>query len=154
MIKEIEDLIMEVKRIHEITYSFLVNASELAFIEEAEGTNALLSDFYYLFKYLTSEEQTVTLFDELEIVMKYVLIQKAKYNNRFTIKINNIEEYKSIYILRSLILEYFDNILCNIIEDVEGTVDYLLELETREGCCLKLVQKIGNKSVTYKKDIA
>lgn len=144
---------MEVKRIHEITNSFLVNASELAFIEEAEGTNALLSDFYDLFKYLTSEEQTVTLFDELQIVMKYVSVQKSKYNDRFTIEIKNMEEYKSIYILRSVILEYFDNIFSNIIEDVEGTVDYLLELETGGGCSLKLVQKIGNKCLTYKKDI-
>lgn len=144
---------MEVKRIHEITNSFLVNASELAFIEEAEGTNALLSDFFDLFKYLTGEEQTVTLFDELEIVRKYVSVQKTKYNNRFTIEIKNIEEYKSVYILRSQILEYFDNTLCNIIEDVEGTVDYLLELETKEGCSLKLVQRIGNKCLTYKKDI-
>jgi hypothetical protein len=131
------------KRIMEITNNFLLTATELAFIEEAENTRAFLADFYDLLKYVTGEELTVSLFVEIEIVKKYINVLKTRYNNRFSVNLKNEEDYKYIFIKRSSILDYFDQKLSNIAEDLQGIVTYFFEFEIDESCYLTLIQKIG-----------
>lgn len=138
------------KRVMEITNNFLLTATELAFIEEAEDTRAFLADFYDLFKYLIGGEQTVSLFIELEIVKKYIFVQKTRYNNRFSVNLLNIEDNKFIFIKRSSILDYFDQKLSSIIEDLQGIVNYVFEFETGECCYFTLIQKIGENCETFK----
>jgi hypothetical protein len=138
------------KRVMEITNNFLLTATELAFIEEAEGTQAFLADFYDLFKYLIGEERTVSLYTELEIVKKYIFVQKTRYNNRFSVNLSNNEDNKFIFIKRTSILEYFDQKLSSIIEDLQDIVRYDFEFETGESCYFTLIQRIGENCETFK----
>lgn len=131
------------KRIMEITGNFLITASELAFIEEAEETRTFLADFYDLFKYTIGEEHLVSLFIELEMVKKYIIVQKKRYNNRFSVNLLNVEDYKLIFIKRCFILDYFDLKLSSIIDDLQGIVYYEFELVFEDCCRLTLHQNIG-----------
>jgi Fe2+ or Zn2+ uptake regulation protein len=140
---------MEDKRLIQITNNFLLSANELAFIEEAEGTRDLLLNFYDLFRYIISRDEEISLYSELEALKKYIIIQKARYNNRFTVHIDNEEANKDIFIKRSLLIDYFDQILYRIIEDLENTVHFTFEFEIGETILIKLVQNVGNKLETY-----
>lgn len=137
------------KRFMEITNNFLLTATELAFIEEAEVTRAFLADFYDVFKYISGGDHTVSLFIELENVKKYIFVQKTRYNNRFSVDLLNKEEYKVIFIKRSSVLEYFDQRLSNV-EGLQAKVHYIFGFETAECCYFSLTQKIGENDETFK----
>lgn len=131
------------KRVVEFTSNSLITASELALIEEAEETRAFLTDFYDLFKYLTGGKHPVSLYIELEMVKKYIIVQKTRYNNRFSVNLLNIEDYKLIFIKRCTILDYFDQKLSSIIDDLQDIVHYVFEFEIEEFCCVTINQNIG-----------
>lgn len=126
---------MESRRIINLTSDFLVNACQLAYVEEAYGTLSILENLNDLLRYITRPIETITLFEEITILEKYITLYRTRFGERLSIIINNSGENKAIYIERMKIINEIDRYLMNIIdnsqESIVATFDCYLNSESK-----------------------
>lgn len=121
---------MEQKRLNEIINNFLINANQLAYIEEAAKTYELLGNFNELFRYIVNNETTNPLFNELEVLKKYIYVQKVPYGSRFDVSFNNEDKNKAVYIKHMEVINFFDWVFHQILEKYEDFIYINLNFET------------------------
>lgn len=120
---------MEQERMVDMIQSFMVSATQLAYVEEAHGTLALLEDANEVFRYIFNNVQTVTLFNEVEIFNRYQKITRVRYGDRFTVSFANQNSYKSVYIPHLSVVGIFDSIYKLILDQNETCIDLFAEVE-------------------------
>jgi hypothetical protein len=59
---------MDRRRFNTLLDMFLINAAQMAFVEEAGGTHAYLQRLHRIFRHVTSESEAVLLREELQIL--------------------------------------------------------------------------------------
>lgn len=122
----------------ELTLSLMANASQMAYVEEAHGTLAMLENYNEVFRYLTGSMQSVTLFNELEILAKYITVQKMRYGDRFNVSFVNQDQNKGIFISHLTIIDVFDSVLHAALERYEGTFNIFMDLEAEADNSVKI----------------
>lgn len=120
---------MEQKRMNDILQGVLVNSTQLAFVEEAYGTLALLENANDVFRYFINNITSVTLSNELDIFRKYLAVIKVSYGDRFSVRLADEDGYSSVYILRLSVISFFDSILALYLEQGEVSVDFNISFE-------------------------
>lgn len=142
---------MEQSRFYEFTYNFLVNASQMAYVEEAHGTYKLLQSFNELFRYVVKDSKTVMLTDEFRVLKNYIDILKMRYGDRINISIPKEIELKNIFIKRLSVLDFIDNILNDALTRFERFTSTRIELERGESPCIKVSIEIDDKTEVFTK---
>jgi len=144
---------MEQKRLNEFICNILVNASQMAYVEDAHGTLMLLENFNEVFRYLIRDIQTVTLFYELEILNKYITIIKVQHGDRFNVHLENEEQNKGIFINHLSVIDFFDNILYKVLEQFDKPVNITLEFDMSKDNCLKIILESEDHRETFTKHL-
>ncbi|MCL1795592.1 MAG: histidine kinase [Clostridia bacterium] len=107
--------------------AFLTQASELACVENAQGTHRVLTCASRLLRHM-SDTGLAPLADELECLADYLSILKARFGNRFHLAAFPAEE---LFIERARVISFIDEHI-----DVERLlndpdVEYRIEFERR-----------------------
>jgi len=130
---------MERKRVDEIICNFLINANQLAYIEEAHSTLMVLENLNDLLRYFIRDVQMVTLYDELEILKKYITIEKMRHGDRFSVYLNNGNENRAYYINHLSVIDFFDTVLYKALERFEHFIKFTLQIHTDDVRRLKII---------------
>lgn len=117
---------MENKRIFGLTSDFLVNAGQLAYVEDAPGTLNLLENLNHVFRYITSSPGSVSLTDEIAVLQKYILLYKSRFGERFNITVPNLPEFKVVYINHLQVIDFVDEILTGIFDHYDENITIIL----------------------------
>lgn len=120
---------LKLKRFDDFTHIFLVYASQMAYIEEAHATHAILQKFSELYRYLIKNDDTSMLKDELNALLNYLDIQKNRNQNRFDIVLDNKMKNMDNYIKRLSLLDFADNIMESALMRYESHFNIRLELK-------------------------
>ena len=145
---------MEQNRMNEFIQSVLVNSTQMAFVEEADRTLKLLENISEIFRYFNSNLQFVTLFNELEILNRYIEIQKVRYGERYNFNIINENAYKSLYITHLSVIDFLDGILYKHIEQKGIPINFAFEFENNgEKICMKVQIYSSNYQDYFCKDL-
>lgn len=144
---------MEQKRMDEIIQGVLVNSTQLAFVEEAYGTLALLENANEVFRYFVNNTQSVTLFNELEIFIRYLAILKVRYDDRFSVNFANGNSYKSIFIAQLSVISFFDSILISYLEQNKVYIDFIISFEVNGNNIHMMVIVLTDKQEYYHEKI-
>jgi LytS/YehU family sensor histidine kinase len=129
---------MKQRRFDQFTQIFLVNASQMAYLEEAHGTQAMLQKFNELFRYFIKMDVHVNLSEEINALKNYVDIQKTRYGNRFHITFTNCDNTDDILINHLSIFDFFDYILNNALVQYENTINFDVEIITARNISLRV----------------
>ena len=140
---------MEQKRLNEFTYGFLVNAAQMAYVEEANNTSILLQNFNQVYRYLIRDVELVTLYNEVEVLKKYINVQKTRYENHFSVEINNDIKNKAIFINHLNVINFFDSILHSSLERFEKSININLEFESSENTLMIIKLKYNDVNETF-----
>jgi len=140
---------MDRKRVDEIIYNSLVSANHLAYIEEAHSTLMVLENLSDLFRYIIRDVQTVTLYDELEILKKHIAIEKLRHGDRLSFQVNNDIENKAYYIYHLSVIDFFDTIMCKALEKFEHLVKFTLQVHSNGARCLEIVLETDDIKEVY-----
>ncbi len=97
----------------------LVHASQMAYVEEAAGTHAILEDFSAIYRYLTLENDFPSLDEELAIIETYLHLQAIRFPGRFDVIHGNNSTDHDIEIRSGRLLEFVDQQLLPLLEDGE-----------------------------------
>lgn len=103
---------MKQKRFDEFNQSFLVSASQVAYLEDASGTQAMLRKFCDIFRYFTKTEKHALLSKELEVMKSYIDIQKTSYANKFEFAFTDYGSYADMTVDHFVLVGFFDTIFC------------------------------------------
>ncbi|WP_070000372.1 histidine kinase [Cellulosilyticum sp. I15G10I2] len=121
------------ERLKELTHSVLLDASQLAFIEEAPKTFNLLDSYLKFFRYLSKEKEKECLDYEIEVIEHYINIQRTHYDFNFEVAIDKDKMLKTIFITKSSLIAFFDKLLINILSQEEKCKRMALEFEIQNG---------------------
>lgn len=122
-------------KLNRLTCGVLVHSTQMAYVEDAAGTYALLEDFTSLFRYLSREEKMIPLDRELRALKSYVHLQTIRYPGRFEISPIPEGSATGIYVKSGSILEFFDDLLSSLIESNQAYI--------------RLDQSIGGENSRY-----
>lgn len=132
---------MKQRRFDEFTQMFIVNASQMAYLEDAPKTQMMLQKFCELLRYFIKVDGQVLLSNEIEVLRNYVDIQKIRYGNRFDITYVNCSGFEDIYIKHLIILDFFDHILNNALVQYEKIIDFTIEIVSGKDINLRITLK-------------
>ncbi|MBC7959051.1 MAG: histidine kinase [Vallitaleaceae bacterium] len=132
---------MKQRRFDEFTQIFLVNASQMAYLEDAPSTQLMLQKFYELFRYFLRRDNQILLANEMDALKNYIDIQKIRYGNRFDINLLNHTEFDYIFINHLVIIDFFDQLLNNALVQYEKIIGFTVEVVSDKDICLKVTLK-------------
>ena len=144
---------MEQKRLNEFINNFLINANQMAYVEEALNTHSFLENFNELFRYIVSKEQSSTLFNELVVLNKYIYVQKVPYGNRFNVTFHNYDKNKAIFINHLDVIDFFDSILYQVLERYENYIDIVIEFEVKGSVVMTIKIEANNEKNVFTKNL-
>jgi LytS/YehU family sensor histidine kinase len=140
---------MKLKRFDDFTFNFLVNASQMAYLEEAHKTYAMLQKFNELYRYMIRPDNSSMLRDELKALQNFIEIQSLIYENWFKIKLVNRLETCDIYIKHLSILDFVENIIRNAHSEHESFFNLNLELKNENEIVVTAELQEENKKEVY-----
>jgi len=145
---------MEEKRISEITYGSLAFATQMAYVEDAHGTQKFLENFNILYRYITKEARIVTLENEISALKNFIDIQKMRFGNKFEATVKSPSDNNSSYIDKLVIIDIFDRIIQNYIEEAESYVNvYINLLFNNNELCVEIIIKSDSWTKTLTESI-
>lgn len=100
-----------------LTCGVLVHSAQMAFVENAAGTRALLQDLTSLFRHLSGENKKIPIERELAIIEDYIHLQQLRYPGRFDFSNLTGTNYYNIYIQSGSVLELLDSTLTSLLEN-------------------------------------
>lgn len=122
---------------NQFTHDFILNASQMAYLEDAQKTHTMLLSFNELFRYLTKSVGSVSLAEEMNGLKNYIDIQIMRYGNRFNVKYPE-ENYDNIIVKHLEIIESFDNLLNNALAKYENTIKIVFEIINESNTYLRI----------------
>lgn len=145
---------MKQRKFDQFTQIFLVNASQMAYLEEAHGTQVMLQKFIELFRYFIKVDAQVNLANELVALKNYVDLQKTRYGNRFDITYTNCSGFDDISISHLTIIDFFDNILNNALVQYERTINFTIEIVSGTNINLRVTLKTDRELEEFNRVLA
>lgn len=140
---------MRQRRFDEVTQMFVVNAGQMAYLENAPKTQMMLQMFCELLRYFHKADAQVLLSKELEALRNYIDIQKLRYGNRFDITYVNCSGFDDININHLIIIDFVDHILNNALVQYEGFIDFTVEIKFSDGIFLRVILKKDMKKEEF-----
>lgn len=107
-------------QINSLTSGVLVHTAQLAYVEEAAGTHALLELFSDIFRYITRGRRSIALSEELLILGKYLHLQSLRFPGRFEADICSMKEDEECYLPAGGLIGFVDEILSSSLDSLEG----------------------------------
>lgn len=145
---------MHSKRMHEFTSDIIVNSAQLAYIEDAHGTNMMLLMLNEFFRYYFRDNKTATLYKEIEILNKYVSIQKMRVGDKFSLDVENDVSYQSINVNKMAVIEVVDRQLTELIEQSSYVwINIEIQLGTISSAFIRLRTEKGSSEYRVPLDI-
>lgn len=129
---------MKRRRFDQFTQIFLVNASQMAYIEEAPKTQEMLQKFIELIRYFNSTEKLVSLTEEMTALQNYIDLQRLRYGSQFEVSCNNCVDSGDISVNRLNILDLFDSILSMALVQYENPVRFIFEVNPGENATIAM----------------
>ena len=146
---------MEQNRMNDIIQGVLVNSTQLAFVEEAYGTLALLENTNEVFRYFVNTMQSVTLYNELEVFSRYLAILKVRYDDRFSVELANDDRHKSVFIRRLSAISFFDGILASYMEQNIAPIVFKISFKVKDDHNLMLITvQADNQEYCHEMDLS
>lgn len=121
---------MDKKKLSQFIHHSLITATQIASIEKAEKTLSLLKQFDEVIQFLTKENRTISLYDELKTLEKYLLIQEMRYGNRFVIHFSNQDSYKNVFVNQAIVINSLDSILMDSLDKYESMLNISIKFNT------------------------
>jgi LytS/YehU family sensor histidine kinase len=137
---------MKQRRFDEFTQIFLVNASQMAYLEEAPSTQVMLQKFYDLFRYFIKPESRVLLSCEMDILQSYIDIQKIRYGNRFNISFINCSGFGDTQINHLAIIDF---ILNDALIQYEKIISFTIEIVSSKDISLKVILETDSETEEF-----
>jgi len=125
--------------------TFLTQASELACVENAQGTHRALTCASRLLRHM-SDTGLAPLEDEMEGLADYLSILKARFGNRFHLADCRAEEWlEGLFVERARVISFVDERI-----DVERLlndpdVEYYIDCQRRLDAALRVVVREGGE---------
>jgi len=125
--------------------TFLTQASELACVENAQGTHRALTCASRLLRHM-SDTGLAPLEDELEGLADYLSILKARFGNRFHLMdFRAVEWFEGLFVERARVISFVDEQI-----DVERLlndpdVEYHIDCQRRLDAALRVVVREGGE---------
>lgn len=142
---------MKFKKFDDFTYVFLVSASQMAYIEDAHKTHALLQRFNELYRYMIREDKSSLLSGELKALQNYIDIYVTRYEGRFGITIENLLDDSDIYIDHLCLLDFVDDVLSNALTLYEEYFNIHLTIQIDKYVCATISLKVNNNMEIFEK---
>lgn len=137
---------MENRKFDELTHLFLVNASQMAYIEDAPKTHAMLQKFSELYRYMIKRDKKAIFSEELKALYNYIDFQMSRYNGRFNIIIENKVENLDLLINHLVILNFVDEILSDLLSNYENYFEaQILLIKSKELLAKVLIDHDGKQ---------
>ena len=140
---------MKHKRFDDLTYIFLVNASQMAYLEDAHKTHAMLQKFNELYRYMIKNDNAAMLGEELRALRNYMDIQTSRHEGRFSISLVNSLESSDIYVKHLCLLDFTDNIMSSALARYESYFSVYLELNCHNEICMTASLEAGSGKETF-----
>lgn len=130
----------------------MVEAGELAYVENASGTAALLEQFLLLFRYLSKPVDWVTLRDEMQAVFSYAFLKQSKYGTVIRVCDYSILD---LFVKRGDILYFLDACLAKKqLLNAAYELKLKLTVDVAKGQKLKVrVVSLNESSDYFEKDV-
>jgi LytS/YehU family sensor histidine kinase len=144
---------MKRRRFDQFTQIFLVNASQMAYIEEAPGTQDMLQKFIELFRYFHRPEETVSLTEEMNALQNYIDLQRLSYGSRFDVSWTSCEGLADTSVSRLTILDLFDNILSNALIQYENPIRFIFEVIPGENASVAVTLKTDTETEVFNRPL-
>jgi two-component system sensor histidine kinase YesM len=124
-------------------YNSLISIKTLADYGELEKVKEIAGGIAQLIRYSTSQQQEVSIFDEMEIVLRYVKIQQIRFGDNFTVETDVDDRLCQYGMLKLLVQPLVENAFIHGLEpEREGGLlhirGYILD-----GCALIEVEDNG-----------
>lgn len=145
---------MKLRRFDEVTQMFVVNAGQMAYLENAPKTQMMLQMSCELLRYFYNGDTQVLLSKELEALRNYIEILKIRYGNRFDVTYVNCSEFEDININHLSIIDFVDHILNNALVQYEGIIDFTVEIKCSYGIFLRVILKKDMKKEEFLRPLA
>ncbi len=140
---------------NDIIQGVLVNSTQLAFVEEAYGTLALLENTNEVFRYFVNTMQSVTLYNELEVFGRYLAILKVRNDDRFSVSLANDDRYKAVFIPRLSVIGFFDGILVSYMEQSIAPIVFKISFKVKDDHNLMLILVLtDNREYCHEMDLS
>ena len=144
---------MDNRRIFNLTSDFLVSACQLAYVEEAHGTLSILENLNDILRYITCPSETVTLYEELFALEKYIVLYRMRFGERISFLINNNSDNKAAYIVRLKVINAVDTFLVDLLENSEESVSVVLDLILNQNSKFVMRMVDGNGRQVIEKEL-
>lgn len=140
---------MKLKRFDDFTYIFLVNASQMAYLEDAQKTHDMLQQFNELYRYMMRSDNSALLGEELKALRNHIDIQIGRHKSRFNITLGNNLKNNDIYIKHLSVLDFIDNIMNIALSKYETHFNVSLELKNDDKICLNALVGVENEEELF-----
>lgn len=131
----------------QINPHFLYNTLESVYLTlEAKGEKESANIIYLLsklFKYALKANKTIALSKELEMVNRYLEIEKYRFGDRFDWEINVDREVKNIKIPKLLLQPLAENAVKHGVEPIEGNCEIQISITAYQNLMLIIVSDNG-----------
>lgn len=142
---------MKPEALHDLTLGVLVHASQMAYVEEAAGTSALLENFTPLYRYLTAEEQQTLLEEELKLLQNYIELQQLRYAGKVEIQLDLSSATGGMYLQSGKLLEFVHTEMQTVLEEMDEPIQILIHIEKPAMVQLTVTQ--GGNQILHHKEV-
>ena len=140
---------MELKNFDDFTYIFLINASQMAYIEDAKKTHIFLQRFNEFYRYMIREDKGSMLSGELKALQNYIDIQTTIHQGRFNITYENLLDNNDVYIKHLSLLEFLNSVLSNALNMYEGYFTIHIEIRNNKHMYATIVLEVDSKKEIF-----
>ncbi|NLE26180.1 MAG: histidine kinase [Clostridiaceae bacterium] len=121
----------------------ILNASQMAYLEDAQKTHTMLLSFTELYRYLIKPGVTATLAEEMNGLKNYIDIQIMRYGDRLNVEFPE-ENYDNLSVKHIEIIGYFDNLLNNALAQYENRINIVFKIINQSNAYLKILLNSDN----------
>lgn len=121
----------------------ILNASQMAYLEDAQKTHTMLLSFTELYRYLIKPRVTATLAEEMNGLKNYIDIQIMRYGDRLNVEFPE-ENYDNLSVKHIEIIGYFDNLLNNALAQYENRINIVFKIINQSNAYLKILLNSDN----------
>ena len=144
---------MKQRNFNLFTQAVILNASQMAYLEDAKKTQTMLLRFNELFRYYIKPDSPVILSEELNGLKNYVDIQIMRYGNRVNVKLPEEEVCDHILVNHLEVIDFFDNILNNALAQYENSIKVEMKIDTQNCARLRIFLYSDNNFEEFSIDL-
>lgn len=128
---------------NQFTQAVILNASQMAYLEDAQKTHTMLLRFNELFRYFIKSGISVSLAEEMNGLKNYIDIQIMRYGDRLNVEYPE-ETYDNISVKHLQIIGFIDNVLNNALAQYENNIKIVFKIINQGNAYLKVLLNSDN----------